>query len=65
MILVPVGSMPELPTDSCKEIKASEGRQAVSGNNGLDPTTSGNPMIARCNMTTERKNKSYFRTSAF
>ena len=60
MILVPVGSMPELPADSCTAIKASEGRQAVSGNNWLDPTRSGNLMIARCNMITKGRTKAIF-----
>ncbi|PFX18418.1 EGF-like domain-containing protein [Stylophora pistillata] len=49
---VPVGSIPEMPADSCTEIKATEGRKAVSVNYWLDPTRSGKPMIAHCNMTT-------------
>ncbi|XP_022801978.1 uncharacterized protein LOC111339568 [Stylophora pistillata] len=47
---VPLGFIPELPADSCKEIKGSEGRQVASDNYWL---RSGKPVIARCNMTTE------------
>lgn len=50
---VPLGSIPELPADSCAEIKASEGTQTVSDNYWLDPLRSGNSVVARCNMTTE------------
>ncbi|XP_078381379.1 uncharacterized protein LOC144664131 [Oculina patagonica] len=50
---VPLGSIPELPADSCGEIKASEGEQVVSGDYWLDSTRSGNPILARCNMKTE------------
>ena len=52
-ISVPLGSIRELPAKSCKEIKASEGGQAVSGNYWLDSTTSGNSILARCNMKTK------------
>ena len=31
LFLVPLGSIPELPAQSCREIKASEGEHAVSG----------------------------------
>ncbi|XP_022801776.1 uromodulin-like isoform X3 [Stylophora pistillata] len=54
---VPLGSIPELPGDSCKEIKASEGGQAVSGNYWLDSTRSGDSMLARCDMKTEEIDK--------
>jgi len=30
-ILAPLGSIPELPAESCDEIKASEGEDAISG----------------------------------
>lgn len=30
-ILVPLGSIPELPAESCNEIKASEGQSSSSG----------------------------------
>jgi len=52
---VPLGSIPELPADSCKEIKASEGTRAVSGNYWLDSGRSRNALIARCDMKTESK----------
>ena len=52
---VPLGSIPDLPADSCGEIKASEGAQAVSGNYWLDATRSGKSIIARCDMKTESK----------
>ncbi|CAH3135337.1 unnamed protein product [Pocillopora meandrina] len=50
---VPLGSIRELPAESCKEIKASEGGQAVSGNYWLDSTRSGNSILARCDMRTK------------
>ena len=53
--LGPLGSIPELPADSCGEIKTSEGGQAVSGNYWLDSTRSGNSILARCDMKTEGK----------
>ena len=52
---VPLGSIPELPADSCGEIKASEGAQAVCGNYWLDAARSGNSILARCDMETESK----------
>ncbi|KAL9963767.1 hypothetical protein ACROYT_G027306 [Oculina patagonica] len=52
-ISVPLGSIPELPADSCKEIKASEGGQAVSGNYWLDLERNGNPLKAFCDTTTD------------
>ncbi|XP_078379648.1 uncharacterized protein LOC144662661 [Oculina patagonica] len=50
---VPLGSIPELPADSCTEIMASEGAQTVSGNYWLDSTRSGNSILARCDMNIE------------
>ena len=52
-VLVPVGSIPELPVESCKEIKASEGRQAVSGKYWFDSLIPGKVILAHCNMETE------------
>ncbi|XP_078370821.1 uncharacterized protein LOC144654536 [Oculina patagonica] len=49
----PLGSIPSLPAQSCKEIKANEGGQAVSGNSWLDPTRSGEVILAYCDMNTE------------
>ncbi|KAL9963795.1 hypothetical protein ACROYT_G027338 [Oculina patagonica] len=51
---VPLGSISELPADSCREIKASEGEQAVNGTfYYLDPEKNGNPLKVYCDMTTD------------
>ncbi|CAH3135319.1 unnamed protein product, partial [Pocillopora meandrina] len=50
---VPLGSIRELPAESCKEIMASEGEQAVNANYWLDSTRSGNSILARCDMKTK------------
>ncbi|KAL9961286.1 hypothetical protein ACROYT_G030197 [Oculina patagonica] len=50
---VPLGSIPELPAESCKEIKASEGGQAVSGKYWFDSVIPGKVVLAQCNMETE------------
>ena len=50
---VSLGSIPELPADSCKEIKASEGERAVSGNYWLDLEKNGDPLNLYCDMTTD------------
>ena len=52
---VPLGSIPELPGDTCTEIKASEDGQAVSGNYWLDSIRTGNSILAHCDMKTESK----------
>lgn len=52
---VPLGSITELPGDTCAEIKASEGGQAVSGTYWLDSIKSGNSILAYCDMKTESK----------
>ena len=49
---MPLGSIPELPADSCREIKASEGAQAVNGSYYLDPEKNGDPSKLYCDMTT-------------
>ncbi|PFX16148.1 Fibrillin-2, partial [Stylophora pistillata] len=54
---VPLGSIPELPAYSCREIKASEGGQVVSGNYWLDSIRSGNPILTYCDMETEDVNE--------
>ena len=54
-LLVPVGSIPELPAESCKEIKMSEGRQAVSGKYWFDSLKPGKVILAHCDMETEGK----------
>ncbi|KAL9963777.1 hypothetical protein ACROYT_G027317 [Oculina patagonica] len=50
---VPLGSVPEMPADSCGEIKASEGGQAVSGSYWLDLEKNGSPLKVYCDMTTD------------
>ena len=52
-LLVSVGSIPELPAESCKEIKASEGRQADSGKYWFDSIILGKVILAHCDMETE------------
>ena len=53
-IPVPLGSIPELPADSCEEIKASEGGQ-VSGDYWLDSTRSGHSILTHCDIKTDGK----------
>ncbi|XP_078373694.1 lactadherin-like isoform X1 [Oculina patagonica] len=48
---VPLGSILELPAQSCQEIKASEGKGAISTIYWLDPTGTGFPFLVYCNMT--------------
>ena len=49
--LVPLGSIPELPAESCSEIKASEGVEARTTVYWLhDPKRSGNIIRAYCDM---------------
>ena len=50
---VPLGSIPELPAESCKEIKASEGRQAVSGKYWFDSIIPEETVHAHCDMENE------------
>ena len=49
---VPLGSIPELPAETCKEIKASEG-QAVSKKYWLSTIKPGIPVLAHCDMNTD------------
>ena len=48
---VPLGSIPELPAESCKEVMESE-EQAVSGNYWLYTIKENIPVLAHCNMET-------------
>ena len=48
---VPLGSVPELPAESCTEIRASEGENAVSGNYWFDVIKPGEVVRARCDMS--------------
>jgi len=50
---VALGSIPELPAESCHEIKASEGVEAVSGKYWFDSISPQASVLAYCNMDTE------------
>ena len=50
---VPLGSIPELPAESCHEIKASEGGQAVSGTYWFYSIVPDKVALAYCDMKTE------------
>ena len=52
-LTVALASIPELPAETCKEIKASEEGQALSGNYWLDTIIPGMPVLAHCDMKTE------------
>ena len=52
---VPLGSVPELPAESCTEIRASEGENAVSGNYWFDSIKPGEVVLARCDMSKQGK----------
>ncbi|PFX17575.1 Olfactomedin-like protein 2A [Stylophora pistillata] len=54
---VPLGSIPELPAESCKEIKASEDGQAVSGKHWLNSIMKEESVLAYCDMDTEDVNE--------
>ena len=49
----PLGSIPELPALSCHEIKASEGKDTISGKYWLDPIGTGKATLDYCNMVNE------------
>ena len=49
----PLGSIPELPAETCKEIKLSEGGQAVSGKYWFDSIKPGENVLAYCDMKKE------------
>lgn len=48
-----LGSIPELPAKSCKEIKASEGEEAVTGKYWFDSISPQASVLAYCDMDTE------------
>ena len=52
MFAVPLGSIPELPAKSCKEIKANEG-QATNGKYWFYSIIPGRAVLAYCDMNTE------------
>ncbi|KAL9958366.1 hypothetical protein ACROYT_G035372 [Oculina patagonica] len=45
---VPLGSIPELPAESCSEIKASEGNEMVNGDNWIYSDGNDQTILARC-----------------
>ena len=47
-IVAPLGSIQELPAESCEEIKASEGEDAISGNHWLMSMIPGEVFQAPC-----------------
>ena len=51
--IAPLGSIPELPAESCEEIKASEGQQVVSGQYWIYSAIHGKAVLAYCDMETE------------
>ena len=55
LLSAPLGSIAELPAESCAEIKASEGEDAVSGNYWFSSIKPGEVVLAPCDMTTEGK----------
>ena len=48
-----LGSVAELPADSCEDIKLSEDGKVASGTYWLDPARSGNISKVYCDMTGE------------
>ena len=52
LFALPLGSIPELPAETCKEIKASEG-QTVSGKYWLSSIKPDIPVLAHCDMETD------------
>ena len=55
IFLVPLGSVPELPAESCTEIRASEGENAVSGYYWFDSIQPGEVVLDRCDMLNQGK----------
>ena len=51
VFLVPLETVPELPAESCAEIRASEGEDASSGNYWFDSIKPGEIVLARCDMS--------------
>ena len=52
-----LGSIPELPAETCKEIKASEEGKALSGEYWFDSIIPGETVLAHCDMKKEGKLK--------
>ena len=53
LFLAILGAIPELSADSCKEIRASEGGEAVSGKYWLNLIKPDTPVLAHCDMKTK------------
>ncbi|CAH3137494.1 unnamed protein product, partial [Pocillopora meandrina] len=49
----PLGSIPELPARSCREITASEGKTTASNKYWLDPSGTGKGILVYCDMHLE------------
>lgn len=54
-VTAPLGSIPELPAESCREIKASEGKDVISKKYWLDLSASGKTALVYCDMEIEEK----------
>ena len=52
-IQAPLGSISELPAQSCQEIKASEGKDTISSKYWLDPAAIGRAVLVYCDMDLE------------
>ena len=50
---VPLGSIPELPAETCQEIKMSEGGEAISGKYWFHSIVPERTFLAPCDMKTE------------
>ena len=66
---VPLGSIPELPAQSCQEIKLSEGKDIISNMYWLDESGKGNAVLDYCDMaisgkTLKKLNKMIFSLEA-
>ncbi|XP_078370256.1 uncharacterized protein LOC144654006 [Oculina patagonica] len=54
--IVPLGSIPELPAESCSEIKASEGNEMVNGDYWIYSDGNGQTILARCEENWQKMN---------
>ena len=54
-VSAPLGSIPELPARSCREITSSEGKDTPSNNYWLDPSGTGKAVLVYCDMNLEGK----------
>ncbi|KAL9974942.1 hypothetical protein ACROYT_G012052 [Oculina patagonica] len=60
----PLGSIPELPAQSCQEIKASEGKDTISSKYWLDPAGNGTAVLVYCDMNLADWKRSAFPSPA-